>query len=84
MSNEKQKPIESMLVTADMPTDYIATNGYEYVLKSKYQSLEQQAEKLLEALEKIKNRGCTPEKEFCDACTSADAVADYKKFKGEL
>ena len=62
MSNTSKKPRESMLITADMPTDYIATNGYEYVLKSKYQSLKEQAEKLLEALEsysKLENFGKT-------------------------
>lgn len=51
MTDISKKPRETMIVTGDMPTDYIATNGYEYVLKSKYQSLKEQADKLEKALE---------------------------------
>ncbi len=41
---DDKKPRDLVACTADMPTDYIATNGYEYILKSKYEELARKLE----------------------------------------
>lgn len=56
----KKPPLE--LFTADMPTDYIATNGDEYVLKSKYQSLQAEIEHLKRMLADERSGDCDKDK----------------------